>query len=128
MKIVNAKGPRRPNPHNVKAAQVYDSEHAMVVHLTLEPGQSLKRHLTPVDVFFYVLEGTGIVEVGDENRPSPDSWIDSPARVPHCWYNEGDQTHRPGGQSPRPIERRGCCRATLSAVRKRCWFRKGRTT
>lgn len=96
MKIVNAKeAPGGPNPHNVKAAQVYDSEHAMVVHLTLEPGQSLKRHITPVDVFFYVLEGTGVVEVGDEKQTvGPDSLIESPARIPHCWYNESDKPLR----------------------------------
>ncbi len=96
MKIINAKeAPGGPNPHHVKAAQVYDSEHAMVVHLTLEPGQSLKRHITPVDVFFYVLEGVGVVEIGDEKQTvGADSLIESPARIPHCWYNQGDQTLR----------------------------------
>lgn len=107
MKIVNAKeAPSGSNPHNVKAAQVYDGEHATVVHLTLEPGQSLKRHITPVDVFFYVLEGTGVVEIGDEKQTvGPDSLIGSPARIPHCWYNESDQTLR--GlvvKVPRPTE------------------------
>ena len=96
MKIVNAReAPGGPTPHNVKAAQVYDSEHAMAVHLTIGPGQALKRHITPVDVFFYVLEGTGVVEIGDERQTvGPDSLIDSPARIPHCWYNESDKPLR----------------------------------
>ncbi len=96
MKIVDAKSaPPNPNPHGVKASKLYDTEHAQAVHITLEPGQSLKRHATPVDVFFYVLEGTGVVEVGDEKREvGPDTLIDSPARIPHCWYNEGDRVLR----------------------------------
>lgn len=86
MKVTNAKtAPTSPNPHQVKAARVYESEHAAAVHLTLEPGQSLKRHITPVDVFFYVLEGAGVVEIGEEQETvGPDSLIESPARVPHC--------------------------------------------
>lgn len=96
MNIINAKtAPTGPNPHNVQAAKVYDSEHAAAVHLTLAPGEALKRHITPVDVFFYVLEGTGVVEIGDETQTvGPDAVIDSPARIPHCWYNRGEQILR----------------------------------
>lgn len=55
------------------------------MHITLEPDESLKRHITPVDVFFYVLEDTGIIEIGDEKQEvGPDTLIDSPARIPHC--------------------------------------------
>ena len=96
MKIINAKeAPGGPNPHNVKAAQVYDSEHAMVVHLTLEPGQSLKRHITPVDVAFYVLSGKGVVEIGDEKlEVEADTLVESPKDILHCWYNQGDEPLR----------------------------------
>ena len=60
-------------------------------HLTREP----KKHITPVDVFFYVLEGVGIVEIGDEKKEvTKDELIDSPARIPHCWYNESDEAVR----------------------------------
>ena len=48
------------------------------------PGESLKLHITPVDVFFYVLEGAGVVDVGDERATvSRDRLIISPARIPH---------------------------------------------
>ena len=56
------------NPHGVDARAIYSHENAKVMILTLQPGQSLKRHTTPVDVFFYVLEGKGIVEIGDEKK------------------------------------------------------------
>ena len=83
------------NPHNVKVARLYDSEHVQAIHITLEPGESLRKHITPVDVFFYVLEGTGIVEIGDEKKEvGPDTLINSPAKIPHCWYNQSKQVLR----------------------------------
>ena len=83
------------NPHNVKAQKIYDTENAQVVHITLNPGESLKRHITPVDVFFYVLEGSGIVEIGDEKKEvKKDTLIESPAKILHCWYNESDEVLR----------------------------------
>lgn len=96
MKIVNAMtATDAPNPHGVSAKPIYDSQHAMAVHITLQPGQSLKKHVTPVDVFFYVLEGTGIVEIGEETQTvSRDMIIESPARIPHKLANESDSTFR----------------------------------
>ncbi len=89
------KMPIDDTPHKVDVRKLYDTKNAMAVHIKLEPGESLKKHITPVDVFFYVLEGIGIVEIGDEkNEVSKDSLIDSPAGIPHCWYNESDKTLR----------------------------------
>ena len=83
--------PVAENPHGIDVRRVYDSEHALSSHLTLKPGEQLIRHITPVDVFFYVLEGTGIVEVGDEElEVSRDTAIASPKDIPHCWYNRSD--------------------------------------
>lgn len=76
------------NPHGINVKKIYDTEHAQTMHLTLAPGEALRKHLTPVDVFFYVLEGTGIVEIGgEEQEVGADTLIDSPANIPHCWYN-----------------------------------------
>ncbi|MCU0628343.1 MAG: cupin domain-containing protein [Methanoregulaceae archaeon] len=73
-----------PNPHQVDARKAYESPHAVAVVITLQPGESLKKHITPVDVFFYVLEGTGIIEIGGERATTgKDCLIESPARIPH---------------------------------------------
>lgn len=90
VKTIDARtAPVTENPHRVATRKLYDTEHAQVIHITLEPGESLKRHITPVDVFFYVLEGTGVVEIGEEKRTvGPDTLIDSPKDIVHCWYNE----------------------------------------
>jgi quercetin dioxygenase-like cupin family protein len=53
-------------PHKVAVKKLFNFEHATIVHIELKPGEALKRHLTPVDAFFYVLEGNGIVEIGKE--------------------------------------------------------------
>ncbi|MCD4832347.1 MAG: cupin domain-containing protein [Bacteroidales bacterium] len=85
----------RPNPHGVDARNIYDGDHAIVTHILLQPGEQLKKHITPVDAIFYVLEGTGIVEVGDEQlEVTKDTLIDSPAKIPHCWYNKSNEILR----------------------------------
>lgn len=77
--------------HNVDARNLYNTEHAVVTVITLKPGQSLKKHITPVDVAFYVLKGTGIVEIGEEKTSvSADTLVESPQGIMHCWYNESD--------------------------------------
>lgn len=96
MKITNAsKVVSGPNPHHVDARKVYDSPYAMAVVITLQPGESLKRHITPVDVFFYMLEGTGIVEIGDEKKTvGKDMLVESRAWIPHTWTNESTGVFR----------------------------------
>lgn len=96
METVDAKAAlTMENPHGVKASMLYNTENAQAVHITLEPGEALKKHKTPVDVFFYVLEGTGVVEIGDEKlEVGKDTLIDSPATIPHCWYNESQAVLR----------------------------------
>ena len=80
-----------PNPHGIDARKIYDTEHAQAIVITLKPGERLKKHITSVDVFFFVLEGRGIIEIGEDKKEvGSNTLIDSPAQVPHCWYNEGD--------------------------------------
>jgi len=90
MKIVQVKDiVSKPNPHNVDARAISDRESAQVVHITLLPGEALKKHITPVDVIFYVLEGKGVVEIGEERaEASADTLIESPARIAHRWIND----------------------------------------
>ncbi len=78
------------NPHNVSARKLYDGETAKVIHFSLGEGEELKKHTTPVDVFFYVLEGTGVVEIGEEQiEVTKDTLIESPANIPHRLMNTG---------------------------------------
>ena len=63
MKIIDIKEVKiSDTPHKVAVKKLFNFEHATIVHIELKSGEALKRHLTPVDAFFYVLEGNVIVE------------------------------------------------------------------
>ncbi len=69
---------------------LYNGRQAQVVMVTLRPGESLKRHAVPMDVVFYVMEGEGIVEIGDEEAEVyGDHLIVCPAHTPHRFRNHG---------------------------------------
>ncbi len=58
MKIVNAFEVSESEDvrkiHNASAFPLHVNEHVMATMIVLQPGESLRRHATPVDVFFYV--------------------------------------------------------------------------
>ena len=93
------------NAHNVDARNLYNTADAMVTVITLESGQSLKRHITPVDVVFYVLSGTGVVEVGEEKQQVvADTLVESPKGIVHCIYNNSTNIVRVlVVKAPRPV-------------------------
>jgi len=83
------------NPHQVDVRRLYDHDNAQVMHMTLQPGQSLKPHITPVDVFFYILEGDVDILVGDETvTVGKDNLVESPKDIIHCLSNNSDSVAR----------------------------------
>ena len=107
MKVVEVKNVQsKPNPHGVDVRNINDTESAQVVHITLQPGESLKKHITPVEVVFYVLEGQGVVEIGEERKEvGANTLIESPAKIPHRWINESKEMVRIlVVKTPRPKE------------------------
>ena len=96
MKIINIKDIQiADTPHKVAIKKLYNFEHGTFVHIELKPGEALKKHITPVDVTFYVLEGEGVVEIGKEREAiKKDQLIFSPAKILHRLLNEFEQTFR----------------------------------
>jgi quercetin dioxygenase-like cupin family protein len=87
--------PKTENPHGIEAKKIHENEYVQAVHITLNSGEKLIKHTTPVDVFFYVLEGTGTVEIGEEKQTvRKDTLIDSPAHIPHGWQNDSNSILR----------------------------------
>ena len=85
----------KENPHKVDVRSLYNDPSAQVVHITLQPGEQLKPHKTPVDVVFYVLEGSPTIHIGDEEESfAKDTLIESPAYVTHHISNKGIETAR----------------------------------
>jgi len=65
------------------------------MHINLLPGEKLKKHITPVDVWFFILEGSGIVEIGEERTEvSADMLVESPAKIVHRLINNSDGPFR----------------------------------
>jgi len=93
-------------PHGVDVRKLLDTEHVQVMFITLKPGEALKRHITPVDAFFFGLEGRGVAEVGDERvELGVNELLHSPARIPHRLLNESDVPFRVlVVKTPRPTE------------------------
>lgn len=58
----------KDTPHKVDVRLLYEKNEAQVMHIHLQPGEALKQHITPVDVFFFVLEGTPTIQVGNEKQ------------------------------------------------------------
>ncbi len=82
-------------PHKVDVRKMYEKETAQAMHITLKPGEALKPHITPVDVFFFVLEGTPDILVGKEKvRVEADTLVESPKDIVHCLYNNSDAVAR----------------------------------
>jgi quercetin dioxygenase-like cupin family protein len=78
--------------NNVDVRNLYEADEALINVITLQAGEALKPHITPENVIFYVLKGTGIIEIGEEKQEaSVDTVIESPKNIKHCWYNESSE-------------------------------------
>lgn len=87
--------PLQKNPHKVEVHRLYDNDNAQAMHITLQAGQSLIPHITPVDVFFYILEGTPEIQVGDEKLTvKKDCLVESPKDIVHCIANKSGSVAR----------------------------------
>lgn len=83
------------NKNGVVGKKILTKDEVDVVHLEIAPGKSLPVHKTPVEVFFYVLEGTGEIEVGDERQKvDRDTLVESPRDIPHGLHNTGTEPFR----------------------------------
>ncbi len=90
-----AETPIKETPHKIDARMLYDKDSAQAVHIQLNPGESLKPHITPVDVFFFVIEGSPDVLVGEEKRKvEENSLVESPKDIVHCIYNNSKEIVR----------------------------------
>lgn len=83
------------NPHGVDVRLLHEADEVMVSHIVLKPGESLRNHITMVDALFLVLEGTGILHIGDETQKvSKGLLVVSPKKIPHFWENTSNAALR----------------------------------
>jgi len=77
----------------VAISRIVENADAVVVHMTLQKGEGLAPHITPVDVKFFILEGDVTIQVGDEEKEfSGGTVIESPKNIVHNVTNKSDKT------------------------------------
>ncbi len=85
----------KETPHKVDVRELYNNSSAQILHISLQPGEGLKPHITPVDVVFYVLEGSPSIYIGEEMMSfEKDTLIESPAKITHYISNNSDSIVR----------------------------------
>ena len=105
MKIVNTfETAEIPNPHFISVRALLVGDSAQFEHLSFEAGQIQKKHVAHTNVYLYILEGTGILEAGDETISlSTDMLVEIPPETPHRLSNNSDsQLRLLNIKSPRP--------------------------
>ncbi len=79
------------NKDAVVAKKLLSKEEVEVVRIELAAGSSLPVHSTPVEVFFYIIDGRGEVEIGEEREAvSAGCVVESPKDIPHGLHNTSD--------------------------------------
>ncbi len=93
-----------PNPHAISVRALHVSESAQFEHLLLEPGQVQKMHVAHTTVYLYILNGTGILEAGEETIPlSADMLVEMPPETTHRLINNSNsQLRLLNIKAPRP--------------------------
>jgi quercetin dioxygenase-like cupin family protein len=72
------------NPRGISVKHLISRKDVAVSNVILQPGQNLPAHTTPVDVFFYVIDGKGKVQIGDDTTEAvATDLVVSPADNPH---------------------------------------------
>lgn len=87
--------PLKDTIHKIEVREMYNKKSAQAMLITLRPGESLKPHKTPVDVFFFILEGLPTIHIGNESMGcEANSLVESPANIVHYISNETDKEAR----------------------------------
>jgi mannose-6-phosphate isomerase-like protein (cupin superfamily) len=85
----------KETPHKIDVREMYNKATAQVMFMALKPGESLKPHKTPVDVFFFIVEGRPTIHIGDEGAVcEADTLVESPAEIVHFISNDTDSLAR----------------------------------
>ncbi|MBI5540328.1 MAG: cupin domain-containing protein [Bacteroidia bacterium] len=95
----------KETPHMIDVREMYNKESAQAMLMALKPGESLKPHKTPVDVFFFIVVGHPTIHIGDESEVCEAlSVIESPANIVHYISNNSDGIARILiVKAPRPV-------------------------
>lgn len=76
--------PVKDNKHGLDVKQIYNKHDIQCMHVVLDAYQTMKPHITPCDVFFFVIEGKATIHIGTEEQEfEAGTIIESPADITH---------------------------------------------
>lgn len=79
----------------IEGRRLYDLPEGQIIHMSIDPGQTLATHITPVNVAMYVLEGEPVIVIGEETKICPaGTMIESPKDIPHGIKNPSEEIVR----------------------------------
>lgn len=79
--------PLQISPRGIYTRQLINEDSCEVVNLVLKEDDSISPHIKPVDVLFYVIKGTGYIEVGNERyQVQEGDVVYGPKYIPHAVY------------------------------------------
>src|SRR5688572_4534084 len=92
MEVRNIRSERRFSTEKMQKVNLFETERMFADIYCLEPGQEQKRHAhSGADKIYFVLEGTGKFNVGEEERElGADQVVLAPADVEHGVRNQSD--------------------------------------
>jgi mannose-6-phosphate isomerase-like protein (cupin superfamily) len=71
---------------------LFTSPRYELVHLTLQPGEGMEPHVQPMDVVFFVVEGSGSLTIGEELLEiNANTTVHVKAGISRAWTNTGNQ-------------------------------------
>lgn len=87
--------PPRTNPFDADVRVLFSRKDIDVIHLQLEPGKMLSKVTIATDAFFFVLEGSPEISVGDETQATEaQTLVFCPGGSAHCISNPGKEQSR----------------------------------
>jgi len=75
---------------DMTGTRLYSSPHAVVIHMTINPGRAIMPHSASMDMEFFVLEGEAVFTVGEEEAVvQPGALVVGPRDISHGIRNTG---------------------------------------
>ncbi|MEI8203230.1 MAG: cupin domain-containing protein [Bacteroidota bacterium] len=82
-------------PYQFDAYKLFSGEKTELIELCLKPGEKQIAHKNPVLVYFYIVQGSGILQVENEfYSVSKSSCIEVEADIERGWENTGEEELR----------------------------------
>lgn len=71
-----------------KATELQKTNFIHIIHMSLNPGDYIEMHSTPMDVSFYISHGILDMQIGDETQKvKAGTLVESPKSIPHGFKN-----------------------------------------